>query len=257
MDIHGGTNANYYRCVDQKKRGTCHNKLSLREDLAKRRLLDVVEQRYRNPDAILYLRKRIAEKLGELSRQANAELAERRGRLQRTEEKIAALVHFISEGDQSDYVRKSLLDLEAQVKAEKAAIAGLISRATMPIELPSPEFALRNLVAFRQQVEDDPVRARETMRRFFDQGRLHLLPQPEGYYVAQTKFYPMAMLRFLEEDLQERRRFRAQNGLDHRPGGLWSRESCAGLQLDFPAQQYPGVAEVWVPFDEVIAVGWT
>jgi hypothetical protein len=33
--------------------------------------------------------------------------------------------------------------------------------------------------------------------------------------------------------------------------------SCAGLQLDFPAQQYQGVAEVWVPFDEVIAVGWT
>jgi hypothetical protein len=37
----------------------------------------------------------------------------------------------------------------------------------------------------------------------------------------------------------------------------WGPEAhCAGLQLDFPAQQLQGVAEVWVPFDEVIAVGW-
>lgn len=30
----------------------------------------------------------------------------------------------------------------------------------------------------------------------------------------------------------------------------------AGLQLDFPAQQIPGLAEVWVPFDEAIVIGW-
>lgn len=29
-----------------------------------------------------------------------------------------------------------------------------------------------------------------------------------------------------------------------------------GLQLDFPAQQIREVTEVWVPFDELIAVGW-
>jgi hypothetical protein len=32
--------------------------------------------------------------------------------------------------------------------------------------------------------------------------------------------------------------------------------SCAGSQLDFPAQHIQGVAEVWVPFEESIAVGW-
>jgi hypothetical protein len=29
-----------------------------------------------------------------------------------------------------------------------------------------------------------------------------------------------------------------------------------GLQLDFPAQQTQGVAEVWVPFEVSIAIGW-
>src|SRR5713101_2497201 len=31
---------------------------------------------------------------------------------------------------------------------------------------------------------------------------------------------------------------------------------CAGPQLDFPTQQFQGVAEVWVPFEESIAIGW-
>jgi hypothetical protein len=31
---------------------------------------------------------------------------------------------------------------------------------------------------------------------------------------------------------------------------------CAGLQLDFPAQQFQGVAEVWVPFEAAIVIGW-
>jgi hypothetical protein len=32
--------------------------------------------------------------------------------------------------------------------------------------------------------------------------------------------------------------------------------SCAGAQLDFPAQQFQGAAEVWVPFEEAIVIGW-
>ena len=36
----------------------------------------------------------------------------------------------------------------------------------------------------------------------------------------------------------------------------WYSSSCAGLQLDFPAQQNQEVTEVWVPFEEEIAIGW-
>jgi hypothetical protein len=31
---------------------------------------------------------------------------------------------------------------------------------------------------------------------------------------------------------------------------------CAGLQLDFPAQQFFDVSGVWLPFEETIVVGW-
>ena len=225
MTIHGGTSANYYRCVDQKKRGTCSNKLSLREDVAKRRLLDTIEERYARPKAILHLRQLIAERLGELSRKGNAQLEERRERLKRTRDKVAALVHFITMGDQSDAVRKSLYDFEAQAKAEEAAIAGLLAQASKPIPLPSPEFALRKVVDFRKQVEEDPVQARENMRRFFEQGRLLLMPQPEGHYIAATNFSPLRSLDFRETPVRSPG---LQSNLDHKPKGLWSRESCAG-----------------------------
>ena len=90
--------------------------------------------------------------------------------LGRTEEKIGALVHFISNGDQSDYVRKSLLDLEAQAKAERAAIASLVSQGAKPIALPSPDFALpgfcpsRSCVSARRSPSDRPATARKTVR---------------------------------------------------------------------------------------------
>jgi hypothetical protein len=35
-----------------------------------------------------------------------------------------------------------------------------------------------------------------------------------------------------------------------------SQVQIAGLQLDFPAQQIQGFAEVWVPFEEAIAIRW-
>ena len=33
-------------------------------------------------------------------------------------------------------------------------------------------------------------------------------------------------------------------------------QSCAGPQLDFPALQFQGLAEAWVPFEEAIVIGW-
>ncbi|HMJ56988.1 MAG TPA: recombinase zinc beta ribbon domain-containing protein, partial [Polyangiaceae bacterium] len=49
MTIHAGTSARYYRCSDQKKRGTCANRLALREDVARRRILGAVRERYSSP----------------------------------------------------------------------------------------------------------------------------------------------------------------------------------------------------------------
>jgi hypothetical protein len=38
--------------------------------------------------------------------------------------------------------------------------------------------------------------------------------------------------------------------------GAGSSSGGAGPRLDFPAQQFQGVAEAWVPFKEAIVIGW-
>jgi len=38
-------------------------------------------------------------------------------------------------------------------------------------------------------------------------------------------------------------------------GGRYTASSCAGVQLEFPVQQFQGVPEVWVPFEKSIAIG--
>ncbi len=121
-----------YNCGDARKRGICQNKLALREDVAKERVLGALRDRFGSPTRVLYLRKKLAERLGEVSRKANAELEDRRARLARTEERIHGLIKFISEGDHSDYVRTTLKDLEVQAKTEKAAIKALLEHAAAP-----------------------------------------------------------------------------------------------------------------------------
>lgn len=118
-------------------------------------------------------------------------------------------------------------DLEAHAKAERAAIDALVKRATKPVELPSPDFVLRKLVAFRNALEEEPVLARERLRTLFEQGRLLLEPQPEGHSLAKSVFFPMRVFRFALEPTASPRPG-LQKTLDHNPGGMWSSTCCAG-----------------------------
>lgn len=194
MTICAGTSAAYYRCSDQWKRGTCTNKLSLREDVARRRILGALGERFRSPNALAHIRKKIAEHLGLRARTANAELDERRARLERVEAKIAGLIQFIAEGDRSEYVRNTLLDLEAHAKAEKAAIRALRDDAKAPVVLPSPDVVIERALSLERIAEHEPVRAREALRRLFEDGRISARPQPDGYYVAESRLFPLALL---------------------------------------------------------------
>ncbi len=236
MTIHAGTSARYYRCSDEKKRGTCANKLSLREDVAKQRLLDALHARYAAPSAVSYLRKKIAEHLGALGRQTNTEVTERVGRLKRTEDRIAGLVRFISEGDHSDSVRSALLDLEAQAKSEKSAIEGLRQRASQPVTLPTPEAVAASTADLRQAMDADPLRAREHLRRLFEGGRLMLKPQEGGFYVAEGRIDVFAFLTLRFEATasgpqtsKTRTTLAGNSGPMNGPNhDVWSSHGCAG-----------------------------
>jgi hypothetical protein len=74
---------------------------------------------------VAYLRERIAEHLGTMNRDLDVKVREYRERLGRTEGRIGGFIEFISNGDQSDYLRKTLVDLEPQAKTDKEALRAL------------------------------------------------------------------------------------------------------------------------------------
>jgi len=195
MTISRGTSAHYYGCGDHKKRGTCANKRSLREDVARRRLLEALAFRYRTPAAIAFLRQAIVDQLASMSRVGSNELGERRGRLARTEERIAKLIAFIARGENFDSVREALLDLEAQATQEKAAIAQLVAMTAKPVQLPSPDAILDQWTRLEQIVEHDPVRAREALRTLFAGKQLAVRPHADGRYMAEGQFDPLGLFR--------------------------------------------------------------
>ena len=236
MIISGGSSRRYYNCGDARKRGICQNKLTLREDVAKGGVLSALRERFGSPSRVLYLRKRLAGRLGEMSRKANAELEDRRARLARTEERIHGLIKFISEGDHSDYVRTTLKDLEVQAKTEKASIKALLERAAVPIKLPSVELVVEKALALERMLLQNPTQGREQLRRLFEGGRLTVHPQPDGTYITESTFFPLKLLSLrLDPEKQEARRPSSDESpgfspglLDTRLNSACSSDGCAG-----------------------------
>jgi site-specific DNA recombinase len=215
--ITAGTSARYYVCSDAKKRGTCPNRMSPREDVARTNILRGIRDHFCRPEAIKYLRARIAEMLGGMNKELNDALDERRGRLERTHARIAGLIEFIARGDHSGTVRTTLFDLEAQAKAEREALAKIERQAAQPIPLPSPDELVAHALDLENILKNDPAAGREALRRLFDQGRLMLHPQEDGYYVAKSRIFPLMALTKGQND-------NAPSGVDR----AWYGCGCAG-----------------------------
>jgi site-specific DNA recombinase len=193
MTICGGSSQRYYRCADFTKRGTCSNGLSLREDVARDRILGLLREQFTGANEVDFMRKATAEILGEMSRKTDAELEDRRGRLSRTEQRIAGLVHFIADGDTSPAVRSALVDLEVQAKSERAAIKDLVERGKAIVRLPSPGETIERAHLFEKMVVENPSRGREELRRMFHDGKVMLKPQPDRVYLAEGTLYPLGI----------------------------------------------------------------
>lgn len=165
---------------------TCANRRSIREDVAKLRVFDAVAARYNTPKATAFLRQAIVDGLAAMSRTGNAELEERRARLERTEERIRNLIEFIARGESFSSVREALADLEAQAK-QKAAIARLRETAANPVQLPTPDMILTLWSKFERIVEHDALRVREALRALFAGEGLRAKPYPDGRYLAEGR----------------------------------------------------------------------
>jgi hypothetical protein len=195
MEISGGrANGAYYRCSANRKRGTCVNRLSVREDIARKRILGAVREAIASPAGIAYLRRKLAEKLGELDHMVAAQLAQRRPRLARTEQRIKSIVLMQVDGDRSEYTTELRRDLEAQASQEKLAIAELQNRAAAPIRLPRPDDVLQRLLDLDRVLTEDVDAGREALRRLLQNGEIRLAPGADGVYTARGELLPLMIM---------------------------------------------------------------
>jgi hypothetical protein len=197
MAIYGGSTHKRYRCSGNIKRGTCPNRMSIREETVRGGILGELRRLVTTPWGILYLRKLHAQEIGDGQRRAVAELAERRDRLVRTEHRIRNLLAHIADGagDKSDHAKSMLNDLYAQESQERLAIASLEAEAGKPIDLPLPDEMRAQLDRLEAIITADPVRGREALRAYFKGGSIVLTPFPEEkIYEAKAELLPLLLL---------------------------------------------------------------
>jgi hypothetical protein len=252
MQITGGSSERYYRCVSNRKRGTCTNRLSVRERLTRQQILEAIRQALETPSAIAYVRQRFAERIGAISRDASRELAERSARLERTDERIRGIILMQADGDRSPMVAQMRHDLEAQAADERSAVAELRTQTSAPIRLPPLDLLTERVFALRALAETEDVQAaRAALQSYFAGSTITMTPEPHGEgqaYVARGNFMPLALL--VDQNRQ------SQNALRARAGRALFTCSCAGAILDFPDIGNAEEAACWIPFNEVVAVGW-
>ena len=191
LTIYGGS-TRYYRCNTHYGKGTCKNDLRVREEVIRADCLDAIREQIQTPQAVEYVRRKIGELLGNYTRELDKDLKERRDRLQHTEDRIKGLVGFIADGDRSEYVVSTLRDLEAQAKAERAAIERLHREAQQPLRLPSLEEITRGAFSLEQLLAGNPDQARTRIRRFLKGGEIRVIRTPDGFEV-RGEVFPLAL----------------------------------------------------------------
>ena len=222
MVISGGSSTAYYRCQEYSKRRTCTNGVSVREDVLRTSILDELRHRLASSDGLAYARKRIAERLGALSREQGGELRERRSALEKIEANIAKFVDFVGNGLGTKAVSDRLKALEREAGEQRKVLATLERAAAAPIKLPTPDEMLKIVLDLEQRLAANPTRGREELRRLFRDGRIDLVPQPDGFYIARSAILPLVLLTTPPSVADQGGR----RGADRDP--RYSASSCAG-----------------------------
>lgn len=193
MSISAGSNAAYYRCQGNRTKGTCPNRVSVREDIVRRKVIRGIQDYMLSDEGVAQFRKRIAEELRDYSRNLETRRKERVERLARTEDKIRGLIEFIATGDRSEYVVATLRDLEAFARSEKAALAEIAQEANRPLRLPSIDEVTALATDLEARLTEDPELGREALRRWLHGGQILVDQGPDGP-TAQGELLPLMVL---------------------------------------------------------------
>ena len=185
----------------------------------------------------------VAERLGELERDRDRELRIGRQKLDKLERQIPHLIDFIADGGRSPGLAEKLRGLENEAESERARTAALAKQSVAAIPLPAPDDLMELVFDLEKRLLADATRGREELRRIFRDGRITLVPEPGGFYVARSEILPLVLLTQAPSAVGDR-------------GGRYTALCCAGAICRFPDPGNDEENALWVSFEEDVAVGW-
>ena len=194
MIIAGGSTTMFYRCSAAVKRKTCGNNLSVKEPVARASLLAELRYKLASDEGVRHARRRIVERLAEVEREKNATLRVQERRVHDLQTQVDKLVDTVVAGVRSDAIKKRLAETEQLLADAVTEFERTRSMPSSPVKLPSPEDILKLVYQLDERLTRDVTCGRELLRRVFKDGRIDLIPQPDGFYIARSEVLPLVLL---------------------------------------------------------------
>lgn len=219
MVICGGSPHRLYRCGDVSKRGICKNKQPVQERHVRRALLEALQEKISSPWAVAYIRKHWAQDIGDASRRNETELRKARASLARLEQRLLGFANMWADGERSPETRSAWETAKTETADVRARVTELELATAAPLQLPSPAEIEERVLSLHRMAEVAPVEAREVLGRLFGDGKIVMIPQPDGTYLAKSEILPLVLIGGAK----------AQNPRSGEPGGgLVYFSGCAG-----------------------------
>jgi hypothetical protein len=108
------------------------------------------------------------------------------------DERLALLVEGTT--TKSTALLERLRDLERERDVQRRAVAAADAMASEPVKLPAPGDITRLVFDLERRLLADVTKGREELRRFFRDGRIDLVPQRDGTYVARSALLPLVLM---------------------------------------------------------------
>jgi hypothetical protein len=189
MHIVGNEHARY-GCMAHGKRRSCDNALYVREQIARERIIETVNDNLGTPKALEFARERFAAHLRDALRRLPDIAADHERRARSLQGEIDNLVRALRYGP-SAALAAELQRAEAELATARAEMAAARNARTVP-KLPT-DAQLRSLgLDVGRVLAGDVDEAREALRRWTG-GAIRLDPQ-SGLYLARFDLFPGAVL---------------------------------------------------------------
>lgn len=196
MQIHGGAvGRGYYRCTESRSRGTCANRMSVREEVIRRAILDAIAVRLAGAEAMARVRAICERVIARRTSASSREAAERRKRAERADLRARRLVEALARGSAPASVMDAIRAAEAEAVRERSVAADLERAVAATAALPSPDELVARVLDVARVVERaDVTIARERLRALLRGGAITMEPRADRTYLVRSAIVPAMLL---------------------------------------------------------------